>query len=155
MAQGVKDHLGQPRALSQLLELTRDDAFLAGAAVGHRHHQIVVLVLVPQQLLQLVLGLPPLAENVGNRLGQPHLSDAGVGLGLFQDDPGAGVGKQGREDVVDVPLADHLNGPLGGPHQLLVDVDIGVVRGDVIVLDVDIVPGEPQNLADPHGAGKG
>lgn len=86
---------------------------------------------------------------------QPDLPDAGVSLGLFQDDPGAGVGEQGWEDVVDVPLANHLNGPLGGLHQLLVDVDIGVVHGDVLVLDVDIAPGESQNLADPHGAGKG
>ena len=32
-----------------------------------------------------------------------------------------------RKDVVDILLPQHLNGPLGGPRQLLVDENIGAV----------------------------
>ena len=40
--------------------------------------------------------------------------------------------------MVDVLLPQHLNGPLGGPRQLLVDENIGVVIGNILVGDVDI-----------------
>ena len=50
--------------------------------------------------------------------------------------------------MVDVLLPQHFNSPLGGPRQLLVDVDIGVVIGNIFIGDVDIAPGQPQNF--PH-----
>ena len=92
---------------------------LTGPPVGQRHHQVVVLILVPEHLFQFVLGLLPFQQNVGQSLGQPHFADTGIGLWLLQDDPGAGVGKQGREHIVDIPMPQHLNGPLGGPRQRL------------------------------------
>ena len=52
-------------------------------------------------------------------------------------------------------MPQHFNGPLGGPRQLLVDVDIGVVSGDVLIGDVDIAPGQPHDFAHAHGTGKG
>ena len=57
--------------------------------------------------------------------------------------------------MVDVLLPQHLNGPFGGPRQLLVDIDIGIVIGNILVGDMDIVPGQPQDLAHPQRAGKG
>ncbi len=47
--------------------------------------------------------------------------------------------------MVDVLLPQHLNGPFGGPRQLLVDIDIGVVIGNILVGDMDVVPGQPQD----------
>ena len=47
--------------------------------------------------------------------------------------------------MVDILLPQHLNGPLGGPRQLLVDENIGVVIGNIVIGDVDIVPGQPQD----------
>ena len=57
--------------------------------------------------------------------------------------------------MVDVLLPQHLNGPLGGPRQLLIDVDIGVVIGNIFIGDVDIAPGQPQNLTHAQRTGKG
>ncbi len=94
-------------------------------------------------------------QDVGQRLGQPYLADTGIGLGLFQDHSCAGVGKQRRKDVVDILLPQHLNGPLGGPRQLLVDENIGVVIGNILVGDVDVVPGQAQDLAHAQRADKG
>ena len=36
-----------------------------------------------------------------------------------------------------------------------VDENIGVVIGTIVIGDVDIVPGQPQDLTHPQGAGKG
>ena len=155
MTEGMKDHPGQPCLLPQLLKLLQDDAVLAGSAVGQRHYQVIILILVTEKAPQLILGFLPFPQDVGQRLGQPHLADTGIRLGLFQNHPGAGVGKQRRKDVVDILLPQHLNGPLGGPRQLLVDENIGVVIGNIVIGDVDIVPGQPQDLTHPQGAGKG
>ena len=57
--------------------------------------------------------------------------------------------------MVDVLLPQHLNGPLGGPRQLLVNVDIGVVIGNIFIGYVDIAPGQPQNFAHAQRTGKG
>ena len=57
--------------------------------------------------------------------------------------------------MVDILLPQHLNSPLGGPRQLLVDENIGVVIGNVLIGDVDVVPGQPQDLAHAQRAGKG
>ena len=57
--------------------------------------------------------------------------------------------------MVDILLPQHFNGPLGGPRQLLVDENIGVVIGNIVIGDVDIVPGQPQDLTHAQGAGKG
>ena len=84
----------------------------------------------------------PFSQDISQSLGQPHLADTGISLGLLQNDPGAGVGKQRREHMVDVFLPQHLNGSLRGPRQLLVDVDIGVVVSDFFIGDVDIAPGQ-------------
>ena len=155
MAEGMKDHSGQPRLFPQLFKLLQDDTILTGPAIGQRHHQVEVLVLVTEKRPKLILGFFPLPQDVGQGLGQPHLADTGIRLGLFQDDSGAGVGEQRREHMVDVLLPQHLNGPLGGPRQLLVDIDIGVVISNILVGDMDIVPGQPQDLTHPQRAGKG
>lgn len=142
MAERMKDHFRESSLLPQLFKLLQEHPVLTGPPVGQRHHQVVVLILVPEHLFQFVLRLLPFQQNVGQSLGQPHLADAGIGLGLLQDNTGAGVGKQGWEHIVDIPMPQHFNGPLGGSRQLLVDVDIGVVSGDVLVGDVDIAPGQ-------------
>ena len=151
----MKDHFRESSLLPQLFKLLQEHPVLTGPPVGQRHHQVVVLILVPEHLFQFVLRLLPFQQNVGQSLGQPHLADAGIGLGLLQDNTGAGVGKQGWEHIVDIPMPQHFNGPLGGSRQLLVDVDIGVVSGDVLVGDVDIAPGQSHNLTHAHGTGKG
>lgn len=112
MAEGVKDYFRKPRFLPQLLKRFQDDTVLTGAAIGQRHHQVVVLILVTEQRPQLVLRGFPFSQDISQGLGQPHLADAGIGLGLLQDDPGAGVGEQRRKHMVDVLLPQHLNGPL-------------------------------------------
>ena len=147
MTEGMKDHSGQPCLFPQLLKLLQDDAVLAGAPIGQRHHQVKILVLVTEKSAKLILGVFPFP--------QPYLADTGIGLGLFQDHSCAGVGKQRRKDVVDILLPQHLNGPLGGPRQLLVDENIGVVIGNILVGDVDVVPGQAQDLAHAQRAGKG
>ena len=57
--------------------------------------------------------------------------------------------------MVDVLLPQHLNSPLGGPRQFLIDVDIGVVIGNIFIGDVDIAPGQSQNLTHAQRTGKG
>ena len=56
--------------------------------------------------------------------------------------------------MVNIPLPQHLYGPLGGPRQLLVDVDIGVIRSNFLIGNVDIAPGQPQDLPHAHRTGK-
>lgn len=57
--------------------------------------------------------------------------------------------------MVDVLLPQHLNSPLGGPRQFLIDVDIGVVIDNIFIGDVDIAPGQSQNLTHAQRTGKG
>lgn len=83
MAQGVKDHFGKPCFLPQLLKRLQDDTVLTGAAIGQRHHQVVVLILVTEQCSQLVLRGFPFPQDIRQSLGQPHLADSGIGLGLL------------------------------------------------------------------------
>ena len=64
MTERVKDHVGKPRFLPQLLKFARDDAFLARAAVGHRHHQIVILILVTEKRPKLVLCGFPFPQDI-------------------------------------------------------------------------------------------
>ena len=45
--------------------------------------------------------------------------------------------------MIDVLLPQHLNGSLGGPRQLLVDVDVSVVIGNIFIGDVDVALGQP------------
>ena len=86
MAQGVKDHFWKPCFLPQLLKRLQDDTVLTGAAIGQCHHQIVVLILVAEQRPQLVLRGFPFPQDVSQGLGQPHLADAGIGLGLLYEE---------------------------------------------------------------------
>ena len=57
--------------------------------------------------------------------------------------------------MVDILLPQHFNGPFGGPRQLLVDIDTGIVISNILVRDMDIVPGQPQDLTHSQRAGKG
>ena len=83
MTERMEDHPGQPSLLPQLLKLLQDDAVLAGAPIGERHHQVKILVFITEKSAKLVLGVFPFPQDVGQRLGQPYLADAGVRLGLF------------------------------------------------------------------------
>ena len=67
MTERRKDHLRQPCVLTELCKLFEDDTILAGAAIGKCHNQIEVLILVAQETFQLVLGLLPFPQNVGQR----------------------------------------------------------------------------------------
>ena len=49
--------------------------------------------------------------------------------------------------MVDVLLPQHLDGPLRGPRQFFVDVNIGIVSSNFFIRDVNVAPGQPQNLA--------
>lgn len=84
MTERMKDHLRQPCVLTELCKLFEDDPILAGPSIGKCHHQIEVLILVTQEAFQLVLGLLPFPQNVGQRFRQPHLTDTGVGFRLFK-----------------------------------------------------------------------
>lgn len=94
---------------------------------GRPLDQIKLLIFVPQKASQLVLGRLPFPEDISQRLGQPYLTDTGIGLGLFQDQPGAGVGHEGREDVVDILFTQGIDCPFGGLCKLLVDVNISII----------------------------
>ena len=91
MAERVKDHFGQASGLPQLVKLLRDHTLLALPPIGQCHHQIVVLILVAEQRTQLVLRGFLFSQDMSQSLGQPHLADTGIRLGLFQNQAGAGV----------------------------------------------------------------
>ena len=118
----MKDHLRQPCVLTELCKLFEDDTILARPSIGKRHNQIEVLILVAQETFQLVLGLLPFPQNVGQRFRQPHLTDAGIGFRLFQNNSCAGVRHERSEDVIDILLTQRFDCPFGCPCQLLVDV---------------------------------
>ena len=84
MTERMEDHLRQPCVLTELCKLFEDDPILAGPSIGKCHNQIEVLILVAQEAFQLVLGLLPFPQDVGQRFRQPHLTDAGVGFRLFK-----------------------------------------------------------------------
>ena len=56
--------------------------------------------------------------------------------------------------MVDVFLAQHLDGPLGSTGKLLFDIDVGIIPCNVLILNVNILPGQTEDLAHSHGAGK-
>jgi len=87
--------------------------------------------------------------------GQPHLADAGIGLGLFQNNSCAGVRHKRSEDVVDILLTQRFNRPFGCPRQLLVDVDIGVIRRNIFIGNMDVLPGQSQDFTHTQRTGKG
>ena len=93
MTERMKDHLRQPCVLTELCKLFENDPILTGPSIGKCHHQIEVLILVAKEAFQLVLGLLPFQQNVGQSLGQPHLADAGIGFRLFQNNSSPGAGK--------------------------------------------------------------
>ncbi len=128
---------------------------LAGPSIGKCHNQIEVLILVAQEAFQLVLGLLPFPQNVGQRFRQPHLTDTGIGFRLFQNNSCAGVRHERSEDVIDILLAQRFNRPFGSPRQLLVDVDIGVIRQQYLHRKYGRSPGQPQDFAHTQRAGKG
>ena len=124
MTERMKDHLRQSCVLTELCKLFEDDPILAGPSIGKCYNQIEVLILVTQEAFQLVLGLLPFPQDVSQRFRQPHLTDAGIGFRLFQNNSCAGVRHERSEDVIDILLTQRFNRPFGSPRQLLVDVDI-------------------------------
>lgn len=61
-------------------------------------NKIVVLIFVTEKVPYLVLCPLPFAEDIGKRFRQPHLADTGIGFRLFQNDTGACVWQERRED---------------------------------------------------------
>ena len=77
--------------------------------------------------------------------------------------PGACVRQERREDMVDILFAQRLDCPFGGARQFLVKVPasdgtfidtIGIVRGDLVLGNMYVVPGQPQNLTHTERAGE-
>ena len=56
--------------------------------------------------------------------------------------------------MVDVLFTQRFDSLLGSARQLFVDVDIGVVRGNIFILDMDVLPSQPQNLTHSQRASK-
>ena len=56
--------------------------------------------------------------------------------------------------MVDILFAQRLDCPFGGARQFLVNIDIGVVRGDLVLGNMYVVPGQPQNLTHTERAGE-
>ena len=94
-------------------------------------------------------------QNVGQRFRQPHLTDAGIGFRLFQNNSCAGVRHERSEDVIDILLTQRFDCPFGCPCQLLVDVDIGVIRRNIFIGNMDVLPGQPQDFTHTQRAGEG
>ena len=112
VSERVENHVWKPRFLLELAKLLVDDAPLAGTTVLKRHDKVKVLILIAKELLQLGLRLMPFSQDVGYRLGKPYFANTGIGLGLFEDEPCAGVAHERLKDVIHVFLAKHFNGTL-------------------------------------------
>lgn len=57
--------------------------------------------------------------------------------------------------MIDILFSDDINGLLGGVGYFLVDVDPGIICGNVSIADMSIVPGKAQDLVHTQQAGKG
>ena len=155
MTQRVEDHVRESCRRFELLEIFLNHPLINRASVVLGDHQIEILVLIPQELDDFSLRLLPLPKNIGQRLGKPDLADTAFRLRTLQHNASSGVFHHRLKDVVDVLLANGVDCLLRGAGYFFVNVDPGVICGNVRIRDVNIVPGKAQNLAHTQRTGKG
>ena len=98
----MEDNIRQVVLLPELFQFLEDDTPFTWPAILHADYQIVITVLIPQKLFQLILRFFPGLHDVCDSLGEPYFPYAGIRLGRFQDDPGAGVVQKRRKNVDDI-----------------------------------------------------